>query len=182
MLHGRTCKQRIFWSYNICFRCCLWVLMEIRSYASAKEKTKKLKGLKFGTFTGSFSNDIMAVKGLSFRSDFVFTHTYTNSVPSNLLLATGWGLLQSSSISTGSWITWVITIINHAPGHGTVSHNMAVCVCIHLPCVCACVRVRALIHTRSPRPDIPSQKKTRYPTKSNSLSLHTHTHRNSLPV
>jgi len=33
--------------------------MEILSYASAEKKTKRRKGLKFGT-----SNDTMAVKGL----------------------------------------------------------------------------------------------------------------------
>ena len=37
--------------------------MKILSHASAKKKTKRIKGFKFRTFM-SFSNDIMAVKGL----------------------------------------------------------------------------------------------------------------------
>ena len=45
--------------------------MKSLSQASAKKKTKRLKDLKFGTFYGSFSNDIMAVKGLTFFS-FLF--------------------------------------------------------------------------------------------------------------
>ena len=40
----------------------LFVLMEILSHARAKNKTNRLKGLKFRTFMGS--NDIMAVKWL----------------------------------------------------------------------------------------------------------------------
>ena len=42
----------------------LCVLMETFSHASAKKKTKQLKGFKFRTVIGRFENEIMAVKGL----------------------------------------------------------------------------------------------------------------------
>ena len=71
MMHRSACKQYIFLSYDIYFSM-LCVLMEILSRASAKkkkkrkkkEKNKRFKGFKFLHFYDSFSNDIMAVKGL----------------------------------------------------------------------------------------------------------------------
>ena len=43
----------------------LCVLMEILSHASAKKKTKGLKGFPILHFHWSFSSNIMAVKGLT---------------------------------------------------------------------------------------------------------------------
>ena len=42
----------------------LCVLVKILSHASGKKKTKRLTDFKFCNFIGSFSGDIMAVKGL----------------------------------------------------------------------------------------------------------------------
>ena len=61
-MHGRACKQYSFQSYNTftfyAMRVfCLFLflfLMIILSHASAKKKTKKLKGFKLRTFTGRF--------------------------------------------------------------------------------------------------------------------------------
>ena len=39
--------------------------MKILSRASAKKEDRELNGFKFYTFIGRFSNDIVAVKGLS---------------------------------------------------------------------------------------------------------------------
>ena len=38
--------------------------------AERKKEKRRLKGLEYGTFTGRFPNDIMAVKGLTFFSFF----------------------------------------------------------------------------------------------------------------
>ena len=42
----------------------LWVLMDILPHAGAKIQTKTAYGFQISHFYGSFSNDIMAVKGL----------------------------------------------------------------------------------------------------------------------
>ena len=52
-MHGRACNLYIFLSYNIYFSM-LSVLMKILSRASAKKKTKGIKGFTFRTFMGRF--------------------------------------------------------------------------------------------------------------------------------
>ena len=45
--------------------------MEILSYASANKSDKKALGFEIWNFYGSFSNDIMAVKGLRYHGPLV---------------------------------------------------------------------------------------------------------------
>jgi len=63
MIHGHASKQHIFRSYNICFQCYAfwWRSCHI---PVRKKKTKKVYGFEISNFYGSFSNDIMAMKGL----------------------------------------------------------------------------------------------------------------------
>ena len=66
-VHGRACKQPIFPSYSICFYCYTDVIIvKVRSHASEKNKTERLNGFKSRgiSIAGSFSSDIMAMKGL----------------------------------------------------------------------------------------------------------------------
>ena len=44
-----TCKQYVFWSYNIYFQC-LVILIKVLSHAGAKKETKRLKGFRFCRF------------------------------------------------------------------------------------------------------------------------------------
>ena len=62
MMYERDSKQCIFRSYNMFSVLC--ILMEILSHASAKTKTKRLKVFNISHFYGSFSGDLMAVKGI----------------------------------------------------------------------------------------------------------------------
>ena len=57
----------------------LCVLMKILRHVSAKKKTKRLKNSKFRTFLGSFSINIMAVKGLTSFGLHTQGHGYESS-------------------------------------------------------------------------------------------------------
>ena len=52
-MRGCACKQYIFWSYSNPLSV-LYVFMKILSLASAKKRTKRLKGIRFRTFIGHF--------------------------------------------------------------------------------------------------------------------------------
>ena len=70
--------------------------MEILSHASAKMKAKRLTGFKFCRFYESFSNDIMAVKGLiglkgKFllkQHSFIFKHSKNRKKKYVLIIST----------------------------------------------------------------------------------------------
>ena len=64
MSHTHTCTQHIFLSFNKSDLNIAHYWWKILSRADAKKKRKRLKGFKFRTFLGFFSNDVMAVKGL----------------------------------------------------------------------------------------------------------------------
>ena len=63
-MHGHAYKQYIFRACNIYFQCYAF-LMKIISRDSAKKEDKKASGFQIPHFYGSFSNDIMAMKGLT---------------------------------------------------------------------------------------------------------------------
>ena len=67
---AQTCFQTMYFLVLYHLFSMLCALMKVLSHASVKKKTKKLKGFKFHAFYGSFSNDIMAVKGL--KNKFLF--------------------------------------------------------------------------------------------------------------
>ena len=68
----------------------LCVLMKILSHASAKKKRKRPTGFKFRVYiAGSFSIDIMAVKGLIVHSTTETTH---GSLPQRKLVNRNWAL------------------------------------------------------------------------------------------
>ena len=93
--YSNTSKQYIFWSYSNLFST-LCILMEILSHASAKMKAKRLTGFKFRRFYESFSNDIMAVKGLiglkgKFllkQHSFIFKHSKNRKKKCVLIIST----------------------------------------------------------------------------------------------
>ena len=62
-MRGSACKQYIFRSYNICINA---MRFDENPFTFQCEKEdKKAYGSQISHFYGSFSNDIMAVKGLN---------------------------------------------------------------------------------------------------------------------
>ena len=92
--------------------------MEILSHASAKKKTKRLKVFKFRLFRGSFSNDIMAVKGLSSwrlgRSEVLgsLTHSLRAQSPAHHTI----DRLVDRGMENGSARRSTLKVLNTSPG------------------------------------------------------------------
>ena len=66
-MHGRACEKSISGPIALLLSM-LGKFMKILSHASAKKKTKRLRGFKFHTLKWSFSSDLAAVKRLKWLS------------------------------------------------------------------------------------------------------------------
>ena len=63
-MHGRACKQSIFRSYNTSIFSAMRLDEDPFTCQRKKKEDKNADGFQISHFYGSFSNDIMAVKGL----------------------------------------------------------------------------------------------------------------------
>ena len=110
MMHGRACKQCIFWSYNTCFRCCeFWCRSVHMPAKKRRQKALRVWNLELLRVVFKWNH---GSEGVKFPVRYCIC-THTKSTPSNLLLATGWRLHQSSCISTGSWITIPVSPLSY---------------------------------------------------------------------